>query len=197
VCDIALHGSDLFRIGVFYGDVLMEHVKFPKSGGKQIIEVIKGLQAKHVIRAAHVLYDADGVGGFIGQKGGFIPGAVPFHGNASPLKKKNRPHRKAAPISQYANLKSQGGYRLAEKINEGQLWAKAVADENDREMLSDELAQIKKDKEATDNKLRLRRKELVVQDLGRSPDFADLFLMLMYFDLNEQLQTAAKQRPIA
>jgi phage terminase large subunit len=197
VCDIALHGSDLFRIGVFYGDVLMEHVKMPKSGGRQIIEVIKGLQAKHTIRASHVLYDADGVGGFIGQEGGFIPGAVPFHGNGTPLRKKNRPHRKAEPISSYGNLKSQCGYLLAQKINEGQMWAKAVTDEADREMLSDELAQIKKDKEATDNKLRLRRKELVVQDLGRSPDFSDLFLMKMYFDIWESIFRAPKERPVA
>jgi phage terminase large subunit len=190
ICDVALYGSDLFRIGVFYGDVLVEHAYFPKTGGKQIVTEIKKMQAKHQIRAAHILYDADGVGGFIGKEGGFIPGAVAFHGNASPMK------RKIDKFVEYANLKAQCGYLLAEKINEGQMWAKAVVREEDREALSEELAQIKRDKATSDGKLRLRKKELIIQDLGRSPDFSDLFLMKQYFDISEAVKRPRHERPI-
>lgn len=198
ICDIALYGSDLFRLGVFYGDVLVEHYAMPKSGGKQIVDTIKRFQAKHNIRAHHVLYDADAVGGFVGRDGGFIPGAIAFHGNAAPLKKKVREgHKKKEQFTEYGNLKAQCGYLLAEKINEGQMYAAAVVDESDRETLSEELAQVKRDKANTDGKLRLRKKELVSQDLGRSPDFGDLFIMKQYFDIAEGLAPKHRQRPLA
>ena len=131
VCDVALHGSDLFRIGVFYGDVLVEHSCYPKTGGRQIVTAIKAVQARHSIRGFHIVYDADGVGGFIGQEGGFIPGAIAFHGNAAPLKKKIRERKtKKEEVSEYANLKAQCGFLLAEKINEGKMYAAAVTDEH-------------------------------------------------------------------
>jgi len=190
VIDAAMYGSDLFRMGVFYGDVLVDHTWMPKSGGKEIITKAKGLQAKHGIRASNILYDADGVGAFIGNKGGFIPGAVAFHGNASPLK------RKYDKVTDYANLKAQCGYALASDLNEGKMWARAVTDEKDREMLSEELAQIKRGKVDTDEKLTLMKKELIVEALGRSPDFSDLFLMSRYFKIVESLKRPAHERPL-
>jgi len=190
ICDIALHGSDLFRWGVFYGEVLVEAGKMEKSGGAQVVSRIKEVQTRHQIRAANVLYDADGVGGFIGQKGGFIPGAIAFHGNAAPLKPKRE------SVSEYGNLKAQCGYLLAEKINDGRMWARAVTSEEDRELLSEELAQIKMAKEEGDDKKRLRRKELIIKDLGRSPDFSDLFLMKQYFDIADSLKRTAPGRDV-
>lgn len=198
VCDIALHGSDLFRVGVFYGDVLMEHFYMPKSGGKQIISKIKELQAKHQIRGSQVLYDADGVGGFIGNSGGFIQGAVAFHGNAQPLRRKIRKgHKKTEEVSEYANLKSQCGFMLAEMVNEGKLWAMAVRTEQDRELLTEELTQVKRNKGDSDGKKRLKDKKDVIVDLGRSPDFSDLFLMKMYFNIRESLLRAPHERQIS
>lgn len=191
VVDAALYGSDLFRIGVFYGSVLVDHTYFPKSGGRQIVAEIKKMQTKHGVRASNVIYDADGVGGFIGGPGGFIPGAKIFHGNGSPLK------RKTDPVSEYGNLKAQCGYLLAERINEGQMWARAVVDESDRETLSEELAQVKKAKSGSDDKLRLRKKELVHESLGRSPDFADLFLMVQYFEIAEAIKRPRHERPLS
>ena len=110
VADVAMYGSDLFRVGVFYGDVLVEHFSMKKSGGRQIVAEIKRLQVKHKVRASRILYDADGVGAFIGGKGGFISGSIAFHGGGAPLK------RKSEKVSEYANLKAQCGYLLAEKL---------------------------------------------------------------------------------
>ena len=191
ICDVAMYGSDLFRVGAFYGDVLVEHRYMLKSGGKEVLGLVKSMQAAHQIRAHGVLYDADGVGAFLGGSGGFIPGAVAFHGNAAPFKTQRD------PLTDYANLKSQCGYLLAEKINDGLCWAKAVVNETDKEMLSEELAHIKKSKGASDDKLRLKRKELIVADLGRSPDFSDLFLMNQYFDLRGATKRPARERPLS
>jgi len=182
VVDIALHGSDKFRAGVFYGAVMVEHTEMPKSGGEQVLKHIRALQAKHNIRASAILYDADGVGGFIGKKGGFIPGANAFHGGGTPIKMKDGSEKS------YFNLKAQCGYLLADKINEGKLWAKGVTEQTDREMLREELAQVKRDKGDGDGKLRLKPKDQIRADLGRSPDFSDILLMAMWFDLMEATQ---------
>lgn len=184
ICDVAMYGSDLFRIGVFCGDVLTAHAYMPKSGGRQVVAKIKEMQVRHGIRAGRILYDADGVGAFIGGGGGFLPGAIPFHGGASPIKKPKQHGQKEEP-TEYYNLKSQCGYLLAEKVNDGGVWAAAVTDEKDREMLSEELAQVKRDKSATDGKLKLMPKEQIIKNIGRSPDFSDLFLMNQWFDLQK------------
>jgi len=193
VCDVAMYGSDLFRIGVFYGDVLTDHAFMPKSGGRQVVAKIKEMQARHGIRAGRILYDADGVGAFIGGSGGFLPGAAPFHGGASPIKKPKQDGAKDEP-TEYYNLKSQCGYLLAEKINDGGIWAAAVTDEKDREMLSEELSQVKRDKAATDGKLKLMPKEQIIKNIGRSPDFLDLFLMNQWFDLQKVSARNFKRR---
>lgn len=193
VCDVAMYGSDLFRIGVFYGDVLMEHEYMEKSGGRQILSKVKAAQARHGIRSGKVLYDADGVGAFLGGAGGFIPGAVAFHGNASPIKKPKK-HGEKEEVTEYFNLKSQCGYLLAEKINEGAVWARAVKLEADREILSEELSQIKRDKGIGDGKLKLMPKEQVIKNIGRSPDFSDLFLMNQWFDLQKITSRGFRRR---
>ena len=76
------------------------------------------------------------------------------------------------------------------------MWAKAVTSPEDVEMLSEELAQIKAHKDVTDDQLRLMPKELIVQALGRSPDFSDLFLMKKYFDLKKLSIKKPFKRPV-
>jgi len=194
VCDIALHGSDLFRIGVFYGNVLVDHVAMEKSGGKEVVSLIKSLQTKHQIRATHILYDADGAGGFVGQRGGFIPGAIPFHGGGAPIKSAPR-LKSTIESAKYQNLKAQCGYSLAEAINAGQYWAKGLTEE-EREMLSEELSELKRGADIGDGKLTLKKKEAIRADIGRSPDFSDLFLMHRYFELLENAKPRGRERPI-
>ncbi len=177
VVDVALHGSDIYRAAVFYGNVLVEHISMAKSGGAQVLQRINDLRVRHGVRASAVIYDADGVGGFIGGAGGFIQGAIAFHGNAAPIKLARFDKTRT-----FANLKAQCGFMLADDINEGAIYAKGVKDEADRELLSEELAHIKK-VDTGDSPLKLKPKTEVKIDLGRSPDFSDLFLMKKMYDI--------------
>ena len=180
VADIALHGSDLYRAAVFYGNVLVEHISMEKSGGAEVLNRIQELRMKHGIRASAIIYDSDGVGGFIGGIGGFIPGAKAFHARSAPIKSdKNKENEKART---FATLKDQCGYMLADDINEGKVYAKAVIEPNDVEKLTEELAWIKK-VDTGDRPLELLPKPKIRQALGRSPDFSDLFLMKKLYDL--------------
>lgn len=201
IIDVAMHGNDKLRVGVFYGNVMVEHESMAKSGGQQVLSLAKRLQQKHAIPASHILYDADGVGAFIGGEGGFIPGAIAFHGNAAPIipnkdESKFDRDKQQKQKSEYANLKAQCGYLLAYDINEGKMWAKCVTSQEDREMLSEELSQVKAAKIDSDQALRLMDKKLIIQAIGRSPDFSDLFLMKKYFDLQKLTKRKPFNRPL-
>jgi len=190
IADIALHGSDIYRAGVFEGWVLVDHIEMAKSGGADVLNRIQELRIKHGIRASAIIYDSDGVGGFIGGKGGFIPGAIAFHANSAPIKSDNDKGRT------FAHLKDQCGFLLADDINAGLVYAEAVKKPEHVELLSEELAAIKKT-ENGDGPLKLLPKMGVAgrpgvkQILGRSPDFSDLFLMKKLYDL---LQMSVKKQ---
>ena len=201
VLDIAMGGGDLLRGGVFYGNVLVDHDQMKKSGGKQVLDFAKRLQKKHRIPASSIIYDSDGVGAFLGGDGGFIPGSIPFHGNATPFilnrKETERDGDKAQQQkSEYANVKAQCGWLLAYDINERNMWAMSVTSVEDQEMLTEELAWIKKDKEGTDGALRLLGKDKIIVGLGRSPDFGDLWIMKKYIDLKRMSIPKRSKRKI-
>lgn len=182
VADIAMHGSDIYRAAYFEGDVMVEHIAMAKSGGKEVLDKIQDMRIRRGVRGSQVIYDSDGVGAFLGGKGGFITGAIAFHANSAPIKTDKDKGRI------FAHLKDQCGFLLADDINEGKVYAEAVTDAEDQEMLSEELAAIKK-WDNGDGPLRLVPKtgtgtKQGVKDLiGRSPDFSDLFLMKKAFDL--------------
>jgi len=182
VADIAMHGSDIYRAAYFEGNVMVEHFSMAKSGGKEVLDRIQDFRIRRGVRASGVIYDSDGVGAFLGGKGGFIPGAIAFHANSAPIKTDKDKGRI------FAHLKDQCGFLLADDINEGKIYAEAVTDPEDQEMLSEELAAIKK-MDTGDGPLRLIPKkgtgtqQGVKELIGRSPDFSDLFLMKKAWDL--------------
>jgi len=187
ILDIAMMGKDLLRGAVFYGDVLEDHDKMKRSGGAEVLQFAKRLQAKHRIMAHNILYDSDGIGAFLGGDGGFIPGAIPFHALAQPfiINADKTTGQQKNQKSEYQTLRDQCGYLLANDINEGKMWGKAVVSQDDREMLTEELSYLKKAKEETDGKLRIMSKEIIKPLLGRSPDFLDILLMKKYYDLKK------------
>lgn len=180
IVDVAMGGVDRMIIAVFYGGVLVDYIVMKKSGGNQILQGVKMMQAKHGIAASRIVYDADGVGSFLGGQGGFIPGAIAFHGGAQPFKEKDERGKELQ--SEYAHLKDQCGYILAAKVNDGQLWLKCVHLQEDVESITEEVEQLKADEANTDGKLKLMPKKEIAAIIGRSPDWLDILLMSCYFD---------------
>ena len=82
----------------------------------------------------------------------------------------------------FANIKSQLYFMLADLVNDGQIW---VIPEVNRDKITEELEQVKREKELTDDKLRVVKKEYVKDMLGRSPDFSDAMMMRLWFDIGE------------
>ena len=124
---------------------------------------------EHGVQISHIIVDEDGIGGgvvdYIGCKG--------FVANSKVL-----PDPITKAVGNYANLKAQCAYTLARKVNQGLV---AVRTKNDviKQMLIEELEQIKSKDGDKDGKLMIVSKDVVKEKIGRSPDFADLLVMRM------------------
>ena len=119
--DIALHGSDRFVIGVWYGMQLIEIQVIEKSDGKEVVDEIKRLARKHKVIVSNIIYDGDGLGAYLG---GYLKGAKAFNNGGKALNDEN-----------YLNLKSQCFYHLSKPIKKGQMaiktkYYKKISSEN-------------------------------------------------------------------
>lgn len=187
--DIALKGSNKFTVGYWEGRELTDVAVLPKSSGKLVITVILDMIRKYKVQNRNVVFDNDGVGGFIDgyvdEKGkyveGFINGAQPFNNGAAPIGGEN-----------YQNLKTQCYYRSAQRVSEGQtkISDKVANTMYDEKMtvgqrFKHERKAIKQHKADSDGKLRINPKEEQKVLLnGDSPDLMDMFMMREFFDLN-------------
>lgn len=177
-CDVAMRGSDRFVLIAWNGFVAIDKLILEKSGGQEVVDAINEMRLKHKVRPSNIVYDADGVGAFVGGEGGFIKRANPFVNGSKALAYKGK-------VEKYENLKTQCYYHLADKINAGEIYLPCFKDE--QEQLIQELEQIKSRDAQNDVSLKLIKKEQVKQLLGRSPDLSDAIMMRMFFELGNRL----------
>jgi len=170
--DVAMQGSDKFVVYVWHGWVVAAVYVFEKLGGQDVVEKLKEIKTRHQVWSSRIVYDADGVGSFIGSSGGFFKPAKPFHNNARALKKEN-----------YQNLKAQCGFRMAKRINARQVFINAQVQPGVKEIMLEDFGELKRRNADQDGKLQLKRKQDMITDLGRSPDFLDALIMREYFEL--------------
>lgn len=169
-CDAARFGADRSVIMVWHGLQVVDIKTIAKSSIPHLADVVKSMKLKHSVPMSHIVCDDGGVGGGLVD---LLPGCIPFVANKKPINTDRRQN--------YANLKSQLYFTLAEYINDGKLWVKP---EENRDTIIEELEQVKKDKEITDEKLRVTKKEEVKEMLGRSPDYSDCMSFRMWFELD-------------
>jgi phage terminase large subunit len=165
--DVARQGKDKTVFRIWYGWVCVESYRIEKSGLDVVVK--KGLEfiQKHSIPLTNVIADEDGVGGgvvdFLKCRG--------FINNAQPLKGEN-----------YSNLKSQCSILTAKKISLNEIGElcndKALVD-----IVSEEMEQIKMKDIDKDGKLSIVPKEMIKENIGRSPDEWDSIMMRYYFEL--------------
>lgn len=175
--DIAMQGSDTFRVGVWDDWVLIDIDYMAKSDGKEVIEFISNKKNRFGVPNSQITYDSDGVGSFVG---GFFPGSKPFVNNAAA-------HTVHGKKVNYDNLKSQCYHFLADKINERGIWLQAIDESKDatlKEMAIEEMEQIKSHDTDKDGKVKIIPKVIVKSNIGRSPDIADMIMMRSIFDLS-------------
>jgi len=172
--DIALQGSDLLVIGVWDGLVLEKIVYKEKSEGSEIETLLKELAEQNQVPRSHIIYDNDGVGGYLSS---YMKGIKSFVNGSQPLNKEN-----------YINLKAQCYFKLQEIIDK--IWikdssvnTKTVNKKTIKENIIEELEQIKRKDADNDGKLAIIPKSKIKENIGRSPDFSDMIMMRMFFEI--------------
>lgn len=178
--DIALEGSDLFDIGVWDGWILTDVYFMKKSKPKEVVDFIDSVKTKHRVPNSNIVYDADGVGAYVG---GWVVGAKSFHNGGSPLPQKGSKQN-------YEHMKTQCEFFMAKKVNDREIWLKALNEsdailgkDSPKDMAIQELEQIKTVDGDKEGKLRLTKKADRKANIGRSPDISDMIMMRSYFDL--------------
>ena len=164
--DIARFGDDKTVVMVWHGLRVIDMKELAISTVKQSVELIQELRMKHNVSMSDIMIDSDGIGGGVKD---YLQGSKGFVNNGKPIKEKN-----------FANLKTQCYYKLADMVNKGQIY---IDMDNFKESLIQELEYVKSYDMDKDNKLKILPKEKVKEHIGRSPDYSDCLMMRMFFEL--------------
>lgn len=194
IADIARFGGDKIVIGNFQGDELYGLSVYTYQDTQTTAQNIRNESVEEEVPYENILIDEDGIGGGVIDT---LKGVKGFQGNATPLPVWNSLKEDFAPDN-YANLRSQCYFKLAEKVNErkmrinirkfktnieGYTVEKALSD------LFEELDQVKQKDKSDDTKPAIIAKSEMKEHLGRSPDFADIMMMKMFFEFKKPEET--------
>lgn len=180
--DIARLGSDKAIILVWSGYKIIEYHVFDKSRLTEIQDCINAMRTKHSIPKHKCIADEDGVGGGVVDNSGILG----FVNNSKAVKEQSQQGigGRTNEINYY-NLQSQCGYKLAEKVNECVIWFDCEIEGKYKDEIIEDLEQLKSYAVDKENRLRILPKEKIKSIIGRSPDWRDVLLMRMSFDLKK------------
>lgn len=163
--DVARLGKDRTVIGVWTGLTLIYVHELRRARVNEVVDCILTLKSRYKIEARNVVIDEDGVGGGAVDaiKGcrGFVNGSRAVHSE------------------RYPNLKSECYYKLAELI-EKRLVFFPITEKN---VLTKELDMIRRRRPEQDGKLTVTSKEEIARIHGVSPDYSDMVMMRMLFEV--------------
>jgi phage terminase large subunit len=166
--DVARFGEDKSILMLWDGLKIAKVEKYAKISIDVLAEHIKLMAVDNKVPFSRILIDEDGVGGGVVD---ILRGVKGFLNNSVPIDREN-----------FANLKTQCYYKLAEMINHHEISIEAKLSTDDRQMIIAELEQVKSRDLDKDGKFKLMVKEDVKKVLGRSPDYSDAMMMRMYFE---------------
>lgn len=174
--DVARFGSDKTVICLWLNMQVLKIIFLEKSSIENTLSKVHQLADEFNIGFKNIVIDTDGVGGGLAD---FIPGSVNFVNGAKPKGKDN-----------YANLKTQCIYKLAEQINNGNIKLWNIPDKIKTDIIQ-ELRVIRANDK--DGKLSIISKDQIKAIIKRSPDFTDALAYRMYFELkNTKFKTTGR-----
>lgn len=170
-CDAARLGKDRSIIRVWQGMTSIKKVVIPKCRIDELANAIRQLQREYGVPNSNTIVDEDGVGGGVVD----ILRCKGFVNNSRPL-----PEMRKQP--NYSNLRSQCYFKLADAVNNNLMY---LPNEpiKDRDIVVEELEQIKQKDIDKDGKIAVISKDEIKKVIGRSIDEADTIMMRMWFEL--------------
>jgi len=173
--DLAMQGRDKFIAGIWNGLICKVAIDKPLSTGKSIETDIKQLMINESVPPSKTIVDSDGLGAYLES---YLTGIKEFHGGAKASVK----YVDGKKLPEYNHLKSECAFKLAELINERKI--KIICNETQKQSIIEELGCLKKDNIDNDTgKLSIIKKDKMKEILQRSPDYLDMLIMRMYFEL--------------
>lgn len=183
--DVARLGSDKFVIGNWNG-WRVKITTYQKQKITESYEEVKRIKAENRVQTSRIICDEDGVGGGLVD----LLGCPGFVNNSRPLPNPNARDLKLRKTPEnYENLQAQCAYMLAERINAGGIFIDCD-DPEIKDAIIEELEHLKQKNVDTDGKKGIMDKETVKKLIGRSPDFRDMLLMRMWFELTPSFKRA-------
>jgi phage terminase large subunit len=166
--DLAMKGRDRFIAGNYHGLVVNIAVDKEFSTGKEIEADLKACMVSNQVPHSKTIVDSDGLGAYLES---YLNGIKEFHGGA-----------KARDDKEFGNLKSECGFLLASYINQRKM--KVICTQEQKQRIIEELGVLKsKNIDADEKRKYIISKEEMKELLGRSPDYLDMLIMGMYFEI--------------
>jgi phage terminase large subunit len=163
--DLAMQGRDKFITILWDGLRCKVIIDQAKSTGKSIEVDLQRASNEHNVARSNMIADSDGLGNYLDS---YMNGIKTFHGNAKPTN------------AEYANLKAECAFKLAEMINAREIYIECNAAQ--KQAIIEEVGVLKRDNVDNDEgKKRIISKETMKELINRSPDYLDALIMGMYW----------------
>lgn len=188
--DIARFGKDKTVMMLWNGWKVYKIIVWEHQDTLLTAQKAKKILADEQIPYSHCIVDEVGVGGGVidNMKGvaGFIANASPLEDpTAEPVYRiQNGIKKQMYPKENFKMLKDQCGYRFAELVNNHKVGIDCE-DEEIKEMIEEEISELKDAKPDEDTKKQLVPKDDIKENIGRSPDLLDNLLMRVWFQLSD------------
>lgn len=159
--------------GLFVYKILMFDIGISNT---QLDEIL----LREKIPRSRCLVDEDGVGfGLVRD----LKGVKGFVNNASPIKEKKELRDQKKVETNYASLKAQCWDTLSSYVNIGKIGIYREIKTEYKDLLTEDLDHMKQINVGKDQPFRVSTKENLREDLKRSTDIGDTFMMRMFFEL--------------
>ncbi|MCA9496160.1 MAG: phage terminase large subunit [Nanoarchaeota archaeon] len=165
-CDIANIGNDKTIIGYWEGLHLVKIFEYSKKSIPEVVDLIKQKMNKYNVPIKNVIVDADGLGIGVAD---YLKGCVPFKGNLKPIDNQN-----------YNNLRTQCYMKISDLSDDIVL---PSDNETHKENIIQELSNHRLKDPDLSEKTSIISKDIIKRQIGRSPDFSDMIMMRMYYEL--------------
>jgi hypothetical protein len=169
--DLAMQGRDRFVVCYWKGSAVEIVIDKKKATGKEIEQDLQKAMNDFGVPRSQVVADSDGMGAYLSS---YLTGTKTFHA----VTRANDP--------QYANLKAECAFKLAEKINRGELYIECRDNDELKSRIIAELSVLKMKSITGEEKRNIIKKDDMKELLGHSPDYLDALLMGMYFEVQSK-----------
>ena len=173
-----MKGRDKFVGGYWNGLICSVAIDMDKSTAKEIELKLKDLKIVNNVGNSNIVADADGLGSYLES---YIRNIKTFHGGSQAWDK-----------YKFGILKDECAYKLAELINKREI--KIICSRQQEEFIKEEISICLKSDNLDLDKKKIIKKDKMKELLGRSPDYLDMLIMRMIFELKKSIQTIRYKR---